>query len=546
MTESTNTTTTATAAAAAAAAPAGNVVVDSESVKAKVVSWCGAVMPLLEVMLQLQYLMLCAELGAGTAAEFEGEILPVLFSAAAQSGTTTTTTTRTAEVVKETTTAATRPDYGKVRPTHSARLALVTAFCERHKRLLNVLVKTWGSAANPSTALSVLLRLYPIIVAFETKREYFRQRLKASREGRARPDVLSLRVRRNMVFLDSYRQLMHRNKEEMRGKIVVECQGEQGIDQGGLTREWFSILAREMFNPGYALFCRCGEKAEFNHPNALSHVNDQHLSYFRFIGRVIGKALYDGQHISAYFTRSVYKHMLGRKTAPVDAECLDPEFYKNLLSLLLHPLEALGLELHFANEVDAFGKTKVVDLKPDGHNILVTDANKEEYVKLVCEHKITDGIQDQLQSFLEGFHELIPMRLLSIFDDKELELMLSGLPHIDLKDLRANTEYSNYSPDDQVIRWFWEVLGELGQTHLASFLQFITGTSRVPLGGFRTLQGVRGPQKFKISKAYGTDHLPASHTCVNQLDLPEYDTKEVLEAKLLKAITEGKEGFGLA
>lgn len=110
------------------------------------------------------------------------------------------------------------------------------------------------------------------------------------------------------------------------------------------------------------------------------------------------------------------------------------------------------------------------------------------------------GLQQQLNAFLEGFYELMPAQLLSIFDDKELELLISGLPTIDLTDLKAYTEYRNYLPSDETIKWFWEILEEYDQNQLATFLQFATGTSRVPLGGFQNLMGMRGPQKFVIVK----------------------------------------------
>eukprot|EP01056_Protomagalhaensia_sp_Gyna25_P001812 Protomagalhaensia_sp_Gyna_25__1811@NODE_1957_length_1385_cov_3_308321_g1611_i0_p2_GENE_NODE_1957_length_1385_cov_3_308321_g1611_i0NODE_1957_length_1385_cov_3_308321_g1611_i0_p2_ORF_typecomplete_len159_score25_27HECT/PF00632_25/2_2e59_NODE_1957_length_1385_cov_3_308321_g1611_i056532 len=156
------------------------------------------------------------------------------------------------------------------------------------------------------------------------------------------------------------------------------------------------------------------------------------------------------------------------------------------------------------------------------------------------------GLNAQLEAFFEGFNELMPPELLSIFDDKELELLISGLPQIDLHDLKAHTEYRGYLPTDQHIRWFWEILEEMDQNQLATFLQFTTGTSRVPLGGFQNLMGMRGPQRFVIVQAYGQDRLPAAHTCFNQLDVPNYETKELMKQKLLLAITEGKEGFGFA
>merc|ERR1740117_2538952 len=157
---------------------------------------------------------------------------------------------------------------------------------------------------------------------------------------------------------------------------------------------------------------------------------------------------------------------------------------------------------------------------------------------------MTKSVEPQINAFLDGFHELVPPGLISLFDDKELELLISGLPEIDLDDLRKNCEYHNYTEATPQIQWFWKILGEFTKEERAWFLQFVTGTSQVPLEGFKGLIGMRGPQKFSIHRAEGNDRLPSAHTCFNQLDLPEYATEEQLRAKLVQAVHEAHEGFG--
>ncbi|XP_053992343.1 uncharacterized protein LOC128883722 [Hylaeus volcanicus] len=416
-------------------------------------------------------------------------------------------------------------------------------FCERHRKLINLLVQHSPGILNGS--FQPLVALAALCLTFENKRQYFRHSLKQLRET-TRYDPIRLHVRRSMVFMDSFHQLRLRNGEEMKGKLIVHFQGEEGVDAGGLVREWYGILSKEMFNPDYALFRREGTKSEFNHPNPLSHVNPDHLCFFKFVGRVIGKAIYDGHHLASYFTRSFYKQMLGRKSSPSDAECIDPELYKSLQMLLSHNIADLGLDLHFSTDIDEFGQNKIIDLLPNGQRIPVTEENKQEYVKLLCEHKISHGIRTQTESFLEGFHELIPPKFLTIFDDKELELLISGISFVDIEDLRANTVYHGYQATSPQIYWFWNLLEEMDQNTLATFLQFVTGTSRVPLGGFRELMGVCGPQLFSIHRDYDETRLPSAHTCFNQLDLPQYSSMEILKEKILKAIFEGSEGFGFA
>ncbi|KAG6536313.1 hypothetical protein ZIOFF_001366 [Zingiber officinale] len=205
-------------------------------------------------------------------------------------------------------------------------------------------------------------------------------------------------------------------------------------------------------------------------------------------------------------------------------------------------------------------KFRVTDyeLIPGGRNIRVTEETKHEYVDLVAEHILTTAIHPQINSFLEGFNELVPKELISIFNDKELKLLLSGLPEIDLDDLQANTEYTGYSTASTVIQWFWEVVKSFNKEDMARLLQFITGTSKVPLEGFKALQGISGPQQFQIHKAYmvllkGCPlHIPGNalppivkfFQGFNQLDLPEYSSREQLEERLLLAIHEASEGFG--
>jgi len=178
----------------------------------------------------------------------------------------------------------------------------------------------------------------------------------------------------------------------------------------------------------------------------------------------------------------------------------------------------------------------------------VTDENKVDYVKLVSKHRMTTAIKSQIESFMDGFYELVPPELVSVFSPTELELLICGLPEVDIEELRVNTEYQQFTAGDPYIAWFWDILRSFSSEEKALFLQFVTGTSKVPLDGFAALQGMRGTQKFTIHKAYGgaDGKLPAAHTCFNQLDLPVYASAEELREKLTFAIKEGSEGFGFA
>ncbi|CAN0465592.1 unnamed protein product, partial [Ectocarpus sp. 8 AP-2014] len=204
----------------------------------------------------------------------------------------------------------------------------------------------------------------------------FRSQLRRLRQHSTRRyGSLRLTVPRSQVFEYSFHQLRVRNAEEMRGRLHITFQNEDGIDAGGLTREWYSILARDIFNQNYALFIAAADGATFQ-PNPVSHVNSEHLAYFKFVGRIVGKAIADGQALDAHFTQSFYKHILGVTVTHLDMQAIDPDYYKNLLQITSLPLEDLGLDLTFSADTEMFGAHEVVDLIPNGRNVMVTDDNK--------------------------------------------------------------------------------------------------------------------------------------------------------------------------
>ncbi|PWN44550.1 HECT-domain-containing protein [Ceraceosorus guamensis] len=415
------------------------------------------------------------------------------------------------------------------------------SFTERHRKILNVMVRQNPTLMSGSFSLLVN---NPKVLDFDNKRNYFSQQLQKGRREHMTP--LSLSVRRQYVFEDSFWFFRrHSGTEIKHGKLNVRFYNEEGIDAGGVTREWFQVLARAMFNPDYALFAPCAADRTTYQPNRMSAVNPDHLAFFTFIGRVIGKAIYDGRLLDAYFTRSFYKHILNKPVDYRDLESVDPEYYKSLEWMLENDITDI-LDLNFSVDADDFGETKQIELKEGGAAIPVTEANKVEYVRLVTEQRLTLSIRKQIDAFLQGFNEIIPPELIRIFSEQELELLISGLPDIDVDAWKNNTDLHGYTNSDAVIQWWWRAVRSFDQTEKAKLLQFITGTSKVPLEGFAHLQGVQGTQKFNIHKAYGADRLPAAHTCFNQLDLPQYDSYEKLRSQLLVAMNEGGEGFGFA
>ena len=289
-------------------------------------------------------------------------------------------------------------------------------------------------------------------------------------------------------------------------------------------------------------------------PNPESHINPDHLQFFHFAGRFVAKALMDNQRLDAYFTRSFYKHILSLAPSYPDVESVDAEKAKSLGWMLTHEIDNVLFET-FSVESLEFGAAKTVDLVPDGRNIHVTDANKILYVHLISEFILTRAIHTQLSAFLRGFHELIPAQLIAVFNEQEIELMVCGLPDIDLADLRKNIEYRGFNgpsasdtssggSDSQLIQWWWQIVSEFTQQEKALLLLFVTGTSKIPLEGFKALQGTNGVTRFTLQKANGVDQLPLSHTCFNQLDIGDYTSIDIMREKIMMAIREGSQGFG--
>ncbi|KAK3110801.1 E3 ubiquitin-protein ligase tom1 [Teratosphaeriaceae sp. CCFEE 6253] len=417
-------------------------------------------------------------------------------------------------------------------------------FTEDNRKILNELIRN-----NPklmSGNLSILAKNSKVL-EFDNKRTYFSRKLHNRGEVRVPHPSLQLSVRRDQVFLDSFKSLYYKNGDEIKyGKLNIRFHGEEGIDAGGVSREWFAAMARQMFNPDYALFVPVASDRTTFHPNELSDVNNEHLLFFKFIGRVIGKALYENRVLDCHFSRAVYRRILGKSVSLKDMESLDLEYYKSLVWLLENDITDVAFQT-LSIDVDRFGASQTVDLVENGRDIPVTEENKHEYVQRIVEYRLIKAVDKQLDNFLAGFHEIIPQELIAIFNEQELELLISGLPDIDVDDWKNNTEYHNYQPTSPQIQWFWRAVRSFDKEEKAKLLQFVTGTSKVPLNGFKELEGMNGFAKFNIHRDYSSkEKLPSSHTCFNQLDLPEYETYEHMRQQMYTAITAGSEYFGFA
>ncbi|XP_038177015.1 E3 ubiquitin-protein ligase NEDD4 isoform X4 [Arvicola amphibius] len=375
---------------------------------------------------------------------------------------------------------------------------------------------------------------------YKRKYEFFRRKLKKQNDI---PNKFEMKLRRANVLEDSYRRIMGvKRADVLKARLWIEFDGEKGLDYGGVAREWFFLISKEMFNPYYGLFeysATDNYTLQINPNSGLC--NEDHLSYFKFIGRVAGMAVYHGKLLDGFFIRPFYKMMLQKLITLHDMESVDSEYYSSLRWILEN--DPTELDLRFIIDEELFGQTHQHELKTGGTEIVVTNKNKKEYIYLVIQWRFVNRIQKQMAAFKEGFFELIPQDLIKIFDENELELLMCGLGDVDVSDWKGHTKYKNgYSVNHQVIQWFWKAVLMMDSEKRIRLLQFVTGTSRVPMNGFAELYGSNGPQSFTVEQWGTPDKLPRAHTCFNRLDLPPYESFEELWDKLQMAI-ENTQGF---
>jgi hypothetical protein len=393
---------------------------------------------------------------------------------------------------------------------------------------------------------AILLTRCPMLCTFD-------ERMRSLRDGAtsyAARYHISLDVSRANILGEAIRDFSERSGGVIReAAMSVRFLDEEGTDGGGLTREWFFLVAQALFDHEKEGFIESetGSGRYLPTPNGATNVN------MEFAGKFIAKAIIDRQPIPVRFAHVVYMYIL----EGLDEVELDLEIYKRDF-----PEHGRSLEWLLANEVvrdltmsvdliDSRGVHRVDELIEGGSLIPVTEENKHEYIRLLVDYKLRQSIRPQLEKFLEGFFSVFPENMIrGRSTPEELELGIAGPSIIDVADLKAHSGYVGYAETSQVVRWFWEVVESYDQPHLALLLKFTTGSPLPPVGGFANLRqrttDARS-QMFQVTR-FGseTNRLPASHTCFVQIDLPEYRTKEELEQKLTQAIEMGHEGFGFA
>eukprot|EP00357_Protocruzia_adherens_P016873 CAMPEP_0115013580 /NCGR_PEP_ID=MMETSP0216-20121206/25504_1 /TAXON_ID=223996 /ORGANISM="Protocruzia adherens, Strain Boccale" /LENGTH=720 /DNA_ID=CAMNT_0002383029 /DNA_START=44 /DNA_END=2206 /DNA_ORIENTATION=+ len=346
---------------------------------------------------------------------------------------------------------------------------------------------------------------------------------------------LVLSIRRDHLIEDTLNGLSRSGlnyKKPLRVKFI----GEQGVDEGGVQKELFLLLLRQIFNPEYAMF-------KYNEQTRLFYFNGDTFESnmkFELLGMLMGLAIYNSIMLDVHFPKAVYKKLLKVEPTFQDLKEFDPELHSGLNKLLEYPGDVEG-DLCYSFQVtrEVFGEFKLEDLKPNGGAIPVTKANRHEYVDLYVDWFFNKSCEAQFRSFLRGFGEVCDSDAYNFFNHEELELLVCGSKDLDFIALQKTTMYADgYTKDSTIITDFWDIAHQFTQEEKKNFLAFSTGSDRSPIGGLANLE-------LTISRAgVDCDRLPTAHTCFNQLLIPEYGTKEKLKEKLLKAIN-NSEGFGL-
>uniref|UniRef100_A0A8D0L1Y9 HECT-type E3 ubiquitin transferase n=1 Tax=Sphenodon punctatus TaxID=8508 RepID=A0A8D0L1Y9_SPHPU len=379
---------------------------------------------------------------------------------------------------------------------------------------------------------------------FEAKLRNFYRKLEAKGYGQG-PGKIKLIIRRDHLLEGTFNQVMaYSRKELQRNKLYITFVGEEGLDYSGPSREFFFLLSQELFNPYYGLFEYSANDTYTVQISPMSAFVENHLEWFRFSGRILGLALIHQYLLDAFFTRPFYKALLRLPCDLSDLEYLDEEFHQSLQWMKENNITDI-LDLTFTVNEEVFGQVTERELKSGGANTQVTEKNKKEYIERMVKWRVERGVVQQTEALVRGFYEVVDSRLVSVFDARELELVIAGTAEIDLNDWRNNTEYrGGYHDGHIVIRWFWAAVERFNNEQRLRLLQFVTGTSSVPYEGFAALRGSNGLRRFCIEKWGKITSLPRAHTCFNRLDLPPYPSYSMLYEKLLTAVEETST-FGL-
>ncbi|MCJ1274765.1 putative E3 ubiquitin-protein ligase [Puttea exsequens] len=371
---------------------------------------------------------------------------------------------------------------------------------------------------------------------------------------------LVLKVRRDCLVDDSLRgvsEVVGQGPEEIKKGLKIEFKGEEGLDSGGLRKEWFLLLVREVFDPEHGLFIYDDESqyCYFN-PNTFE-TSDQ----FFLVGVLLGLAIYNSTILDVALPPFAFRKLLAgapNYTGPTTTSIRPPtgytledlaEFRPSLAHGLRQLLDFEGnveeaFALDFVADFERYGQREQIALCPDGQNKPVTNSNRREFVDLYIRYLLDTSVARQYEPFKRGFFTVCGGNALSLFRPEEIELLVRGSDEpLDVPTLRSVAIYENWgktkiAADEPVVDWFWEAFARAIPKAQRKLLSFITSSDRIPAMGTTSLV-------IKIvCLGDSNTRFPIARTCFNMLGLYRYSDREKLEDRLWKAV-EGSEGFGM-
>ena len=340
-------------------------------------------------------------------------------------------------------------------------------------------------------------------------------------EGVINPHLF-LAVRRAKTYEESLRLLRGLNEGELRKQVKVKFIDEDGLDSGGLKREFFHILSHSISHD-LRLFQVKNERIWFKPGGSLED--------YQTIGKIFGMALYNDAVLTVPFPCILFKKILGVPLDLDDLAEIEPENYTSLCNLKNCTEDELKeIELYFTVDYSVGDEHHLEELIHNGRYRQVTSSNLDAFCQAYAHFHTTKLIEKEFGAFIKGFNTLIQGDLLLLLLPRELERIVIGIDEIDIELLKENTSYTGYTAQTPIIKMFWEIFENYNESDRKKLLQFITGNDRIPVSSSRS------PKLVIAKNGNNTNRLPSSHTCVSTLLLPEYSTKQMLEDKLSKAI----------
>jgi hypothetical protein len=401
------------------------------------------------------------------------------------------------------------------------------------------------------------MRAIPFSVSFHARMRMFRQSLDAERLSMQGPEDnrakgIVVRVRRAAILEDGMKAMEQVVGANIKGRIQVRYinafgEEEAGIDIGGLFKDFVTDLSQRIFDPSFGLFSLTSQGFLYPNPSASLLYDERELEQlFVFLGRVLGKALFENITLQPQFAHFFLAFMHGRYNFTNlinDLSTLDADLFKNLVFLKNYEGDIADLSLTFSVDDTSLGGRQELELFPGGSRVAVTSSNRHRYIQTMAKYYLHDRIRNQAGAFFHGLYSVVPQPLLSVFCAPELQVLISGSSAgISLDDLKRNTRYAGgFLPMDRHVSNFWAVLEELSEQDRGRLVRFVTSCERPPSLGFGALQ-----PPFTLQRIDGDDdRLPSASTCFNVLKLPAYSSKAKMREKILHSIRSGA-GFDLS